>query len=361
MTFDEIEQAIKLLPLADRAKFRARPLTPDDVIAEIGNLSLKERLDVLQTVITNLSPEGRNTILSNFRPGAIVYIYDQEGDNLSWPCAMIIYNDRCEHINIIASVRNNADSIRHPAISLAIRRWSSCITAQFALARAKDRAEGANWKLAKGNFFKKAQCHIRNIGKALRDAPRSQQKLKAEFAFAPILQIIDRNYALYLRVCWKALKKYKNEITTGENDEGDNYERNHLEKCRVLRKKVLEYFRIHGFGEPDAPVDESVVRTLEPAFDTVLEFFQSPEGEVFFKNRNKFDVMLSVYAQKATGLSANTISDYRGRVKKGKPLKVMDPGFLMPETSKVVGQSYNPVSDKMRRFSITLGCVDITT
>jgi hypothetical protein len=357
MSIDEIEQAIAALSPTDRAKFHARALSADNIVAEINSLPLKERIYVLKTGIANLSPEGRATVLSHFRPGAVVCIYDQEGENLSLPCAMVIYDDRCEHINIIASVKQNADSIRHPAISLAIRRWSSCIAAQFALARDKDRAGGAGWELAKGNFFKKAQGHIRNIGKALRDASQSQQKLEAASAFAWIIQRIDENIEPYLRVCWKVLKIHKNEITTGENEEGDKYERNDREKCRVLKSRVLEYFRIHSFGDwpPDTPVDENVVRTLEPYFDIVLEFFGSPEGAVFFNSPNKFNVMLNAYAQRATGLSAGTISDYRGRMKKGKLPKAADYRFLEPEISETVGRSYDPVSGKVVLFPATQG------
>lgn len=357
MTIDEVEQAIKLLPPADRAKLLARKLTADEIIAVIGSLTTKERIYVLETGIGNCPPEERTTVLENLRTAAAVYIYDQEGVNLSSPCAMVIYNDRCEHINIISSVRKNADSIRHPAISLAIRRWSNTIARQFALARNKGRAAGASWELTKGNFFKKAQGHIKNIGRALRDASQSQQKMEAAIAFAPIIQVIYENVAPYLQVCWNALKLNKNEIRIGINDEGDRYDRDDWEKCRVLKEKALEYFRIHSFGDwaSDPPVDDHVVKTLEPAFDIVLKFFDNPQGSVFFSKPNKFDVILSAYAQWATGLSADAVSNYRGRIERARRPKVDDLRFLMPEISETVGRSYNPVSGKVVSVITTQG------
>jgi hypothetical protein len=197
----------------------------------------------------------------------------------------------------------------------------------------------------------------RNIGKVLRDASKSQQKIAAAITFAPIIQIIDNNVAPYLRVCWKALRLHRNEITKGVNDDGDKYDRNNQERCSVLKAKALEYFRNYHFDDwPDStPVDEHVVKTLEPAFDLVLKFFTSQGGSVFFSRPNRFEVMLNAYAQWATGLSAGTISDYRSRIEKAKPVKVADIRFLMPEISETVGRSYDPVSGKVVSMTTTQG------
>lgn len=64
---------------------------------------------------------------------AIVEIHDWKGADRKWPRAVVIRSDRSgNEIDILASVRQYAASIGHPAILCAIKRWEEIIIYQSA-------------------------------------------------------------------------------------------------------------------------------------------------------------------------------------------------------------------------------------
>jgi hypothetical protein len=133
------------------------------------------------------------------------------------------------------------------------------------------------------------------------------------------------------------------------NEEGDKYDRINREKCRVLKEKALEYFRIHGFGDwpSDTPLDEQAMKPFAIFFDQVIEFFRSSKGAGFFHRPGGFKVMLNAYAQWVTGLSESTISDYRGKLRKVQRPVSKDLRFLQPETSNRICRYNDPSSDRL--------------
>lgn len=198
----------------------------------------KKAVDLLAQYIGKLSDKGRERLLGligamDLRKfeDADIKIDDWKGADKNYPRATIQFNDGTEEtIDIIKTVKDNATSIGHPAILLAIRRWEHITLYNIAL-----RSQGEHYKSTDEAFCNIAQTHLQNIGQALIDGAKYR-------AFTKPLAInlrkalgTEKDYIL-LKWVWTFLDK-ENSLDRSFSNElyGKHTVR---EKCKLLQQKL---------------------------------------------------------------------------------------------------------------------------
>jgi hypothetical protein len=263
--------------------------------------------------INQLSPEERESVKQALAPQVIFVIYDESGINRYHPCAKILYARRkFEYIDIIATVEHNPESISHPAILIATKRWALVSSFQHPLAYDKNRGDIANLEAAKGQFRDIARGHLARLSKALTSHKRTNLESFAVL-IRPILQADP-----YLRLIHEVLKRHKREITSIRKDGG---------KPELLRRFVIQRFCEYGFG--DEKLQHSIPSdTVTFAFKHPLDFMMTA-GRAFLDNPRTFSIFRNSYISWCTGYDPETFKPYLSKIK-NLPSDRNDLQWLMP-------------------------------
>ena len=291
--------------MADSKKSVADAREIERLIQELGALSDADRL----------------LVLDRLKETPIVIINDWLGANRERPCAIIMYSrGRWESIDILESIRNNATTIGHPAILIAIRRWEQVVLTQYPLAR-KQKAEAASWEMTYGSFKRIAKQHLKNVSNALLKAAENPARRKLLLTvFNTLLQRIDEVDALYLKMAWKMLAENDiHYISYGidENGKEQKKRRSYKAKLNTLKMRLVTRFADYGF---------------EAFFGPIFDFLSSEECKPFFEKRRKWAEMRNSYIRWRTGLEKNTIKNYGSRLLRQveEPVKI-DFSLLLPD------------------------------
>lgn len=243
-------------------------------------------IDELEREIRDMSSEDCLRLFERLGLGeaakmlhATVWIYDLNKSDRDKPRAVIEYKDGFkETIDIIESVRNNAASIGHPVILLAIHRWEQIVRYHRSFRGKKEyldlfRREPLRLK-ADDTLFKIAQDHLESIGEALLKGAKKRALTKeAIFVMAVGGLGYDVEYS-YLRLATELL-------TTEEIKKIRNIKR----KLNVIREK-LERLGSERFllrCEEDFNISDEEFRELRDKFliTPIIDFLKSENGGRF--------------------------------------------------------------------------------
>jgi len=243
-------------------------------------------IDELEKEIRNLSSEDCLRLFERLGLGeatkmlhATVWIYDLNKVDQNKPRAVIEYKDGSkEIIDIIESVRNNAASIGHPVILLAIHRWEQIIRYHRSFRGKKEylnlfRREPLRLK-PDDTLFKIAKDHLERIGGALLEGAKKRALTKeAVFVMAVGGLGEDVEYS-YLRLATELL-------TTVEIKKIRPVEK----KPDVIRKKLEclgDERLLLRYGE-NSNIGDEEFRELRDKFliNPIIDFLKSGNGERF--------------------------------------------------------------------------------
>lgn len=325
----------------------------------------EKNIDDLIKQIEALSDKDRAFVLERLYQEKIIVINDWLGQNKQQPCAVIIYSrDQWESIDIIASVKNNAVAIGHPAILVAIRRWEQAVLNQYPLSRSKKdkdkqkqsnkpetRNSKARWKAARGDFKWIAEDHLERIGKALLEAAKSPKHRRSSLnIFKTLMQRIEIDIN-YLKLIWRILSQDEihNKSYGVSVEDGREYkkERTYKEKLHILKSRVID--RFVEFGLEEEPIDlssykflpnvmEGMRQTAEKCFGSVLDFLSAAECKKFLSKQGEWPEFRNTYIQWRTGYKRSTVKTNRSKASKNEASKNieqtianLDIRFLIPD------------------------------
>lgn len=204
----------------------------------------KDKVTQLAEQVYALSPDERAQLIRRIEAtdlskylGSEIRIDDWEGRDMFWPRATVLYRDgREETIDIIKTVRENASSIGHPAILLAIRRWEHLVLYHHSL------SGGGQYKTTKEDFYKLAKDHLQKIGEALLVGAK-ERVIPKELTLL-IRQILgsDLDY-IYLRRVWKLLGR--DDIKWKILNDETRRKRSPNNKLQILATELKQYPVVH--------------------------------------------------------------------------------------------------------------------
>ena len=260
MTVEELEGQIKALTAKDQARL-------------IERLGLERAANLLK---------------------AHVKIHDLNTQDRVKPRVVISYPDGTkESIDIIASVRNNAVSIGHPAILLAIRRWEY-IVRYYRNLTGKPAKYLRNYRpdVPFDNINQIAVDHLERLVDALVDGVKGRALTKERLVTLFLTKLgLDTNYT-YLLEAWRLLGK----------DEIKNANRESTQFMR-LRK---------GLNEIDP---YSLKERRKSLIDPVVDFLSSPQGRKWLVKRKTKSAMINDFDAWRLGLTKSTLRKYRSKGK----------------------------------------------
>ena len=218
-------------------------------------------IDELEKEVRGLSYEDSLQFFGRFGLGkaakmhyARIQIHDLIRGDRSKPRAVIVYRDGSkDSIDIIESVKNNAPSIGHPAILLAIHRWEQIIRYHRTFRgneKYYDNFRDKPLKLKPNEIMEIAERHLERIWTALREGAKKRALTKEEVFVLAVSDLgYDKEY-LYLRLATEIL-------ATGEIQKI----RRTSGKLEEMRKKleslgpdhlVIDHFRPEGIDPKKA-------------------------------------------------------------------------------------------------------------
>ncbi|MGA9771045.1 MAG: hypothetical protein WBV94_18570 [Blastocatellia bacterium] len=256
MKIEELEKEIKALPVKDQARL-------------IERLGLEKAADVLQ---------------------AHIEIHDLNQRDRVKPRAIILYPDGTkEGIDIIASVRNNAVSIGHPAILLAIRRWEY-IVRYYRNLIGKPAAYLRTYRpdLPFEEIHQIAINHLEHLVGALIDGVKRRALPKERLVTLFLAELgIDINHT-YLLEAWRLLGE--SEIKSAQRNDT---------KIQRIRKRLSEIdpYSLRGYREG----------LIKP----VINFLNSPSGKKWLFKRRTKSAMINDFDAWRLGLNKDTLRKYR--------------------------------------------------
>lgn len=244
-------------------------------------------------------------------PGdVIVEVHDWKGSDRKRPRAVVIFCNRLEEIDILASVKHNVTSIGHPAILCAIKRWEEITICQGALPIArnvrlsdadgeyfaeetdKERAERLRSGLTRReydrryrnklyqdfhertgqhiNFARIAKDHLKNLSMCLIEGAESRAWSKEQAFHVYRNKVFAASYS-YLQLTFKVWGKSR-ELSVGK-----------------LMSTVIERFRTYGFGDNrlGSPLAEELANRVG-GFDDVRAFLRSAAGKKVLNGRQQW-------------------------------------------------------------------------
>jgi len=301
----------------------------DEIIKQIKELSTEERVRIRHTlgeleaaeggVIRKLDEEGMDELVFGMQyllpaDRAVIYerlrlikdrrqflakvtIDDWHGHGRQQPSVIIVYPDgTLESFDIIESVRQNAASIGHPFILIAIRRWEQVIRYY----RSVSDATFQKPFLDNDDFYTIARRHLAEIAKALLNGAE-ERAVKKEDAIAVCMQGWLRGFDYYiLKKAWNLL---------AEQD---------IKRIRSLEKKLST---LEKRLRTDSPMMPSYV-------ESVVSFIKSEAGQIFLTKRKSWQVVRSEFDSWSFGLSKSTLRTYRS---KAKQKESVDLEYLRPD------------------------------
>ena len=241
-------------------------------------------IDELEAEVRGLSYEDSLEFFGRFGLGkaakmhyAKIRIHDLVGIDRINPRAVIVYGDGSdESIDIIESVRENAASIAHPAILLAIHRWEQIIRY-----RRRFRGNEAYFD----NFLRKplklrsdenvlaiAERHLERIWDALREGVKKRALTKEEVFVLAVSDLgIDKEY-LYLRLATEILATGKIQKMREETPT----------KLAEMRKKLERYgpeYLVSDYFLPE-DIEPSKLKEIRNKclINPVIDFLDDPSG-----------------------------------------------------------------------------------
>lgn len=291
--------------------------------------------------ISGLSNYERVLLYERLHAGR-VEIHDWFGKDRTKPRAVIYHPDSPpQTIYIIQSVEQNAASIGHPVILLAIRRWEQVVRFHQSRSRHIDDKRRSNSRTLRRpdsvkssvgqeqiTRYNLARKHLEDIGKALFQGAK-KRKVKVEKTVQAYIQnalpdrdgeILKEAYSL-LREASKEAKPERKHKKPGMNDLMSGFK----------RKLTARFFR--GFMQP-LPVGMKTSleqALLQPIFDYILSDFSSLTSRLR-QDAFTFDEFYNEFHSWRFNVTLETMQMYQSRAQRESEDRI-DARFLTPEYS----------------------------
>jgi hypothetical protein len=277
---------------------------------------------------------------------AIIEIHDWKGADRKWPRAIVIRSDRSrDEIDILASVRQDAASVGHPAILCAIKRWEEIIICQSAFSTTAEmavsydngeylpeesdteRAERRISGLSRAaydriclerahrefhertgphvNFARIARGHLKNLSISVIDGAQSRAWSKEQAFDVYRHKVFTASYS-YLELAFK--------VWCGSREPG----------VSKLMTMVIERFRNYGFGDErlGSPLSEEAIERLRVGFDDIRAFLKSRPGKRALHGRRDWKIWRRAFdAWRFPTLSPHTQEVYLQK-SKSQPMSI---------------------------------------
>jgi hypothetical protein len=235
---------------------------------------------------------------------AEITIHCQEGRDKDFPRVTIRHHDGTwETIDIIRTIENNALSIGHPAILLAINLWEQTIRCQRVLNPTRRRWRKTRNEKTLDESYKLAKRHLERVGKALVEGAKSRAMSKFD-VFKADAQIHDSDYEL-LRLAWEGLGD--NEIKKIRNSDI---------RLSSLKQKMVELYKAKRHLNPPS---DFVMRSTEEWMDRIIEFIK--DRGLHRKRRITWAAMRNKFDAWRFGLDEKTVRTYNSL---GKDFKMKE-------------------------------------
>lgn len=239
-------------------------------------------IDELEEEVRGLSYDDRLEFFGRFGLGkaanmhyAKIRIHDLIGIDRIKPRAVIVYGDGSdESIDIIESVRENAASIAHPAILLAIHRWEQIIRYRRSFRGNEEYFDNFRSKPLRlrpnETVLAIAERHLERIWDELRKGVKKRAlKKEAVFVLAVSDLGFDKEY-LYLRLATEIL-------ATGEIQKMRELTRQLAEMRKKLERLGPEYL-VSDYFRPD-DIEPSKLKKLRDKclINPIIDFLAAPD------------------------------------------------------------------------------------
>lgn len=224
---------------------------------------------------------------------AEITIHCQEGRDKDFPRVTIRHHDgRWETIDIIKTIENNALSIGHPAVLLAIQLWEQTIRCQRVLNPTRRKWRKTQYERTLDEPYKLAKRHLERVGKALLEGAKSRAMSKFD-VFRADTKIHESDYE-WLRLAWEGLGD--NEIKKIRNSDM---------RLSRLKQKMIDLYQ----AKPRlTPPSDFVMRSVGEWMDRIIEFIK--DSGVHRKRRITWAAMKNRFDAWRFGLEGKTIRTY---------------------------------------------------